>query len=184
MAKSRTKKKPQHQITEEDTQIIKQTIEKAVSYVTEWKRKQLVSLALKPDPKTIPVCIPITKTDYVIGQYGLKRVPNKYWQIHNSITGKEDRFVNRTSAVVYCICEQTGKPKLAKEVLEYNSQLLRMYSRLEEFKYLQDRACKKKDYWRVDYYTIMAESAEFAIHDAKNQLEKSINLAKYFRIWE
>lgn len=161
-------------------------IDQAVEYVDQWKRKELFSFAINP-PKsdTIPVCIPIGKNTYVIGSFGLKK-NDTVWTVTSADRRVNYNFMTRSSAVVYSICVQTGRKKLAQDILDRNNDLFRLQNRLVEFQYLQAKAQKKKDkdYWRLDYYTIMAESAEFAIIDAKNQLEKSLNLAKYFKIWE
>jgi len=186
MAKSPTRKKRKAKIDSETADQINQAIETAVDYVNKWKRKELINIVTSPDKSAgLPVCVPIKKNAYIIGKHGLTKDDN-IWRLTEANTNQSHLFVYRSSAVVYSICTQTGKPKLAQDILKCNQDIIRLQTRLEEFKYLSDKAKRKKDkdYWRLDYYTIMTESAEFDIIDAKNQLEKSINLAKYFKIWE
>lgn len=184
MAKSLTKRKQRVKADPATTANVNQAIDAAVDYVKTWKRKELISLATNPPTNALPVCIPVKKDAYVIGRHGLKK-DNSVWTLHTQDFRESYEFVYRSSAVVYSICSQTGRRKLAQEILTSNQEILRLQTRLTEFQYLFDKARRKKDkdYWRLDYYTIMIESAEFAVIDAKNELEKSINLAKYFKIW-
>lgn len=185
MAKLPTRKKRKAKLDPETTVQLNTAIDHAVEYVKLWKRQELINIVTNP-PKTnsLPVCIPIKKDTYVIGNQGLTKSDN-VWHLTEANTKKSHLFVHRSSAVVYAICTQIGKPKLAQEILNHNQDLIRLQTKLNEFKYLQDKARRRKDkdYWRLDYYNIMLESVEFDIVDAKIQLEKSLNLAKYFKVW-
>jgi hypothetical protein len=186
MAKSPTRKKQKAKLDSKTAVQLDQAINQAVEYVNSWKRKELINIVTGPTPRdSIPVCVPVKKDTYIIGNHGLTKTAGE-WRLTEANSAKTYSFVYRSSAVVYSICSQIGKPQLAQDILERNQDIIRLQNRLEEFRYLQDKAKRKKDkdYWRLDYYNIMSESAEFAIVDAKNQLEKSLNLAKYFRIWE
>lgn len=185
MAKSPTKRKQRVKADPTTEANVNQAINAAVNYVKSWKRNELITLASNPPKNTLPVCIPVKRDAYVIGRHGLKK-DNGLWTLHTQDYNESHEFVYRSSAVVYSICSQTGRKKLAQEILNSNQEILRLQRRLQEFQYLFDKARRKKDkdYWRLDHYTIMMESAEFAVIDAKNELEKSINLAKYFKIWE
>ena len=57
------------------------------------------------------------------------------------------------------------------------------WSEVDGFAIKKDRARRKKDHWRFDHFDIMQCAAEFELEDARNQLEKTIHLAKYFKIW-
>lgn len=184
MAKSSTKRKSKAKsnLTPERLAEVEQGIAQAVRYIDDWKRREIANLATKQQTD-IPICVPIKKDAYLVGKYGVKRV-NKIWHVIDSVTEKEEYFSRRSSAVAYALCIQTRHIKLAKEILTHDSDVIRLSEHLDVYKLKANRARSKKDYWRVDHFNILASRAEYQLEDAKNQLEKSMDLAKYFKIWE
>lgn len=182
MAKQSTRKKSGKKFPPEQVDEIKQSIQRAVEYVDNWKRNQLINLALAPS-KNLPIFVPVRKDAYLIGHFGLKR-DNGLWEVCNTYTDETKIFNYRTSAIVYSICSQTGRVKLAQEIAKHDDKILRCKERVELFRLRKESAKKRQDYWRFDYFYIMCNSAEFELEEAKIQLEKTLNLAKYFKIWE
>jgi len=184
MAKSHTKRKSgiKPDVSPEQVKLLEKGINGAVQYIRDWKRKELVTM-LTTKSKAPPVCVAVGKEAYVVGKYGVKR-HGDVWQVYNSVSETENYFSCRASAIVYSVCEQTGRFKLARELVSHDDSLLRCKQRVETYNHLKAKAKKKRDYWRFDHYYIMSNTAEFELADAKHLLEKSLNLAKYFKIWE
>lgn len=182
MAKRSTRKKSVKRFPQEKIEEIKQGIDQAVDYIKEWKRTQLLSLAGKSSTK-IPVCIPVKKNTYIMGRHGLTK-RGQFWEVYDSSDESTKIFSCRPSAVVYSLSTQTKRYKLAKEVAERDERIINIRSRIDLFRARKESARKKQDYWRYDYFDILCNSEEYHLEDAKNQLGKSLNLAKYFKIWE
>ena len=183
MAKSSTRKKSKNkpEITPEQIAQAEQGVEQAIKYINDWKRRELFSLATTPT-KELPVCIPINKDAYLIGRLGLKRHGNK-WIVIDSTDNAEYLFIKRSTAIIYSLCTQTGRQKLARNILQHESSVIKISEDVETFKFRKETAQRKRDYWRVDHFDIMENSAAHKLEAAKNQLEKSLQLAKYFKIW-
>lgn len=183
MAKSSTKRKTkvkQSLPPEQMTQLM-QGVEKAVQYVDQWKKRELLNLALTANP-TLPICVPIKKDAYLVGRFGVKKY-GKIWEAIDSRSEQCYYFSCRSSAVVYTLSTQTGHAKLARDILQYDTDVLRLSEQLDLCNYKLARAQHKKDYWRVDHFYNLISRVDFRLLDAKNHLEKSMHLAKYFKIW-
>jgi hypothetical protein len=183
MAKSSTRKKSKNkpQITSEQIAQAELGVEQAIKYINDWKKKELFSLATTPS-KDLPICIPIKKDAYLIGRHGLKRHGDK-WVIIDSADSVEYLFIRRSTAIIYSLCTQTGRQKLAHKILQHESSVIKITDDVETFKFRKETARRKHDYWRVDHFDIMENCATYKLEAAKNQLEKSLQLAKYFKIW-
>lgn len=182
MAKYSTKRKFKYRASQDEIAVVEQNVNSTVEYVKNWKRKELVNFAFTKTNK-IPVVIPIDKDAYIIGRFGLKK-ENGTWKLSDIIEDQHFNFSKRSSAVLYAVCSQMGQHKIANEIQLYDSDVLRIAHQLEIFNYKLQRAIQKKDSWRTDYFRILSSRANFRLQDAKNQLEKTTNLAKYFKIWE
>lgn len=183
MAKSLTRKKSKVKTAVLPEQIanIKQQVDKAVQYVDNWKLREIQRMATS-QKGPIPICVPIGKTAYIVGLYGVKK-DGLIWTTIDSRDNSIHNFSRRASAIVYTLCDQTGHRRLAKDILQHDTDVIKITEELETLTYKKSRALTKKDYWRLDHFHIMSSSAEFRLDDAKHQLEKSMHLAKYFKIW-
>ena len=177
-SKNRRRKK---KLTTEQLQIIEQGITATVEYVNRWKERELFAMALNPT-KELPVCVPISKNAYLIGKFGVRKT-RQGWVAKDSGNENEFHFCKRANAVVFTLCEQTGHRKIAREIQKHDADITKLTDDLNVYNTRKLSALNKKDYWRYDYFTIKAQSVEFKLEEAKNQLEKSMKLAKYFKIW-
>lgn len=183
MAKSSTKRKPRVKPDPGQLAQVKQGVVNAVQYITQWQKHELISLSMSQKPGALPVCIPVAKDTYVVGKYGLKRV-GKFWQVSSTHSEHKLHFSKRSTALIYLLCIQTKYPKLASEILQQESSIIKLLEELEHYSYSLEKSKRKRDWWRVDHFTNLTSNVEFKLLEARNQLEKSIDLAKYFKIWD
>ena len=182
MAKSSTKRKRRIKATPEQIVQIKKGVGQALEYVNKWKRQELGRLIMRPQLGSIPVCVPVKKDTYLVGKYGLTR-QGDLWQVTDILNENSAYFSQRTSALVYSICSQTKHFQLGKEVLKQDSKVLHLMQELVQINYNLKNARGKKDWWRVDHYYNLCSEIEHQLKEAKLQLEKTISLAKYFKVW-
>lgn len=184
MAKSPTRKKSKTKtvITPEHVAEAQQQVEQAIKYINDWKRQELFNMVKARPSRETPICIPINQNTYLIGQAGLKKTGSR-WTIIEGPEGAEHSFTKRSTAIIYTLCKQTGRQKLADKILQHETKVTKVTEDVETFRFRKDSAIRKRDYWRVDYFDIMENCAAYKLESAKNQLEKSLQLAKYFKIW-
>lgn len=183
MAKSSTKRKYKIKPVPEQVEQLEHSIKQAVQYINDWQRKELLSIAINKQPGSLPVCVPIKKDAYLVGSFGLKRT-GRLWEVTSPSNDKVLHFSRRLSGLVYLLCLQTNYGKLAREILQHDNKVVQLLENIELFKHGLEKSRRKQDWWRYDHFTNLLSNAEFRLEDAKNQLEKSIVLAKYFKIWD
>lgn len=182
MAKYSTKRKFRYKAKSNELAVVEENVNQTVNYVKKWKRNELLKIAFNSYNQT-PICVQIAKDAYLIGRFGVKRF-NDTWQATYISEEKDYYFSKRSSAVLFALCAQTGRYKIANEILLYDSDVLRIKEQLEIYNYKLLLAKQKKDSWRLDYFSILSSRAFYRLQDAKNQLEKTTSLAKYIKIWE
>lgn len=183
MAKSSTKRKYRTKPAPEQVEQIETGVDRAVKYIASWQRQELLSLALSQKTGDLPVCVPIKKDTYIVGKCGLKR-SGKLWEVTSPYNQESLHFSRKVTALIYLLCVQTKYPKLAKEILHHDREIIRLVEELEYYNYSLEKSKRKQDWWKVDHYTNRSSNVEFKLLEARNQLEKSIDLAKYFKIWD
>jgi hypothetical protein len=166
-------------ITNTQTACVEDTVNKAVWYVDQWTKKEL--LAMVANKSTSPLCIPVGKSGYLIGKYKIKPV-NNFWVAQDIFNNTKHVFSSKIVAVIYTLCDHQGHHKIANEILTYDTEIIKILEDLTIYTHLKKSAKVKHDTWRVDHYSIMETSAMFKLEDVKKQLEKSLHLAKYFKI--
>lgn len=185
MAKSSTKRKYRTKSKADPALMdqLHQGVEAAVDYIQQWQRDRLLDLALKSKPGQTPICVPINKDNFLIGSHALTR-RNRNWLVIHAFDQREILFSSRTSALIYLLCLQKRYGKLADDILRQDSLVLKFSSEVDFFSHNLSRARNRKNWDRVDHLVNLQSNAKFKLLDAKKQLEKSIVLAKYFKIWE
>lgn len=182
MARYSTKRKFRYKPKPIELAAVEENINHTVDYVKKWKRHELIKMAFNTYKQT-PVCVQVSRDAYLIGRFGIRRT-NNVWQATYIPEEKDYNFSKRTTAVLFALCNQTGRFKLANEILLYDSQVLMIKEQLEMYNHKLLLAKEKKDSWRLDYFSILSSRAFYRLQDAKNQLEKTTSLAKYIKIWE
>lgn len=183
MAKFFTKRKSRTKVQPEQIQQLSQSIDQAVQYVSDWQRKELINMSMAQTADSLPICIPVGRDRYVVGSYGLQRQA-ALWQVTKADQIEPVYFSTRSTALLYLLCVQTRHKNLAKEIQQYDTAIIKLREDYDLYTNRLQKARKKKDYWRVDHLVNRSSDIECKLNEAKNQLRKSIDLAKYFKIWD
>lgn len=182
MAKSSTLKKSENKLSlvnDEKYLHVEKTINKTVLYIKQWTRNEL--LELLENENSTPLCVKINNSKFLIGKFLIKQ-SGIFWTVQELFTNKKHIFSSRTVAVIYSLCECKHYSKLALEILRHNTNIINLSEDLILYRHLKNTAKNKHDTWKIDHYTIMESSIRYKLKDAKIHLEKSLHLAKYFKI--
>jgi hypothetical protein len=162
---------------------VEQAVSKTVSYVKNWQLTQIRNLIADESAKT-PICVEIDANKIMVGRYV---VVNKegFWYVYRLLADKPDySFSSKKTAIAYILCRYKGRNKLSEKILKADYELILHRSNLVEYNYNYTKAVKNKDQFKISFYLTMIEESEIQINNAKTILQKSLNLAKYFNIWE
>ena len=160
MAKSRTQKKSKIKYfgtPEQKQQLaeVTQAVDLAANYVKQWKLKQINNLVESANPPT--ACIPIGKNMLLIGKLVVKPATGGDWELVEYNRYSSKFFSSQLSAVAYAVCNQSGRVPLADEILARDTRYNELQNKLVTLKHNLSGARKKKDYWRIDLFSILVE---------------------------
>lgn len=180
MAKQRIQKLKQSEI---ERQVQIKTAETAADiiskYVKTWARKEVVQLI---HSNRVPVLLP-TRNGILVGKYLIVKL-NGMWELRNDYNERLQVFYDKRSAVLYSIMYGRNWFKSASEILTKDNILGKLEVELTYYTASMKRAVSSKNYSKVDILASRYYDAVEAVKTAKNDLEKTLKLNKYLKIWE
>ena len=173
-AVSSTKKESQ------DLAKAKKFIEATAMYISRWTEQELRSVSNK---ENMPYIWPIDNLGYVIGHY---RVLNNKgsWQVRDFENKLVHAFTDKLSAVFYVLCDLTKRYNLARTLLNADSEVNRLRNDMIHYESSVKRAKATKDHDKADIWRARLYDANIKLQAANQELQKSLNSAKYIKYWE
>jgi hypothetical protein len=183
MAKSRTAKKSKIK-QQAENQVKAETINALTdlvsAYVKSWARTEAHRI-VQTDP--IPVIMPI-KNGYQVGKHQVVKNHNLSWELHNYHGEAIEQFLDVRSAVAYSILYQLKRFKPAEAVLTADNRLSKLESDFQHYNRCMQTAGKRRDYATIDILAARYYDAQFLLPLAKEELEKTLRMNKYLKVWE
>jgi len=172
MEKSTTKSKIVTNVEKEINQVVKK--------IKKWTRKELQCLIddkKKQDSK--PLIVPINDRLILVGNYAIQHISNQWHMIYR-YNDKELVFGNKKAAILYAICCQTSKFALSDQILQCDQDINRLDIEIQRLQQRFDISTKKGNAIHMDLYSSKQSQANARLMNKKNQLEKILDMAKYF----
>jgi hypothetical protein len=173
-AASSTKKESQ------DLAKAKKFIEATALYISRWTEQETHKISIN---KNMPYIWPIEGVGYIIGHY---RVLNNKgnWQVRDTENTLIHSFTEKLSAVFYVLCELTRRYNLARTLLDADKNVNRLRNDIVHYEASIKRAKTAKNYEKLDIWKARIYDANLQLHSANQELQKSLNSAKYIKYWE
>jgi hypothetical protein len=158
----------------------KHAVALTAQFLTSWTEQQVRTIAVT---EKTPYIWPLGKTGYAIGN---RRVLNNrgYWQVENTSREIIGVFGEKISAVFYCLCEQTGRHKLADSITVSDNEVKRLKNDVVHYEASVERAIKNKNSEKIAIWDARLFDAKIHLDHANDQLQKSLTSAKYIKYWE
>ena len=150
-------------------------------YLKYWTTNELKRLTLN---ESLPVCLPLGNRGFLIGYYKVLSINQYCWRVLDHNDELVNDFGRKLSAVFYCLTTQANKLNLAREILTADSQVSRLETDQENYANTRRISLKKKDYFRADLANMRYINTRYQLHHANEELEKTINTAKYLKVQE
>lgn len=183
MVKSRTSKKSkikQQAVREVKAEMVETAANLVTAYVKSWARDQVDSII---NDEQIPVIVPI-KNGVQVGRQRVTKNLHDMWQIHNVFGEVTETFVDKRSAVLYSILHQLKRYKASDTVLGFDKKLSKVQADYQHYHHSMQRAIKRKDYPAIDVLASRYYDTQYLLTEAKNELEKTLRMNKYLKVWE
>ena len=175
MAVSSTENAPDNFSRQDANMIISATAQ----YISQWTQHEFNKLSKN---KRIPLIWPLSKGSYRIGNNFIV-AHHGYWQLQNYHREPIYEFDSKQSAIFYCLCEQTGHNYIADQI--YNTDIAVKKHRNDVIYHEASlaRAEKAKDLAGISIWTARLQEARLHLDLAQKSLKKSIESAKYLKVW-
>jgi hypothetical protein len=177
MAKSATAKKSKikYRASKQEQESMGHAVDLAVQYVNQWKLHEITRMI----QRKAPVCIPVGDRGYVVGHHVVIPTTEGTWDLHGYSRGKINNFSSPGAALAYSMCDQSGRIKIAQEIMESDRLVQKYQENLARGKYRLAQARARNDIWRMDFFTTLTQESQLYLTDARNQLQKNLKQTKY-----
>lgn len=183
-AKSRTKRKhkkmPYERLGFSRGQI-EQAAEATTAYLKDWTTKELRNIRLT---ENVPVCIPIGKHGFLVGKYHVENINGECWRVLDHNQEEVHNFCRKLSAIYYCVANELRMYGLARQLQMSDSLVSKLELDQDYYQHTIKVSLKKQDYFRADVAKLRQINTQYALRPALEELQKTINIAKYLKVQE
>lgn len=160
-------------------QVIDHAVKITTDYLKNWTTKEIKRLALQ---ENVPVFLPIGNHGYFIGRFRLNLLEANCYEVLDHNNELIHQFCRKQSAIFYCIARQANKSQIADKLLKIDVNVGKLESDRKYYEIARIKSSKKKDYFKVDLLTARSFDTELKLNEAIQELEKTINIAKYLQV--
>ena len=135
---------------------------------------------LTDTPSELPFCYQLG-TDVLVGRYKVQKIDNHCWRVMLDDQQLFD-FFNRKDAIYYCIALHKQQTQLARDIQQCDNLLNRLEFDAALYRLRYKKAQQIQDSWGEEFYSARYIQTMDRIEQAKKELKKSLNLAKYIKL--
>jgi hypothetical protein len=154
-------------------------VDSALDYISIWAKQRLDEW--RADARS-PVITKISN-GFQIGYVKVIK-QNDRW-ISSSISSDDHSvYINKNVAVIHTLFEFTGHRRIADDILRHNDRICKLTDDLVHYRNGKSRALKKDNYDLADVIDARINLAQSQIDSSWFQLQKTLELTKYIKIWK
>jgi hypothetical protein len=127
--------------------------------------------------------MPMSDTSWVLGQFEIAHIGTNRWQV--SVDHKlVNVFYSKQSAVFYSFFTYMKYYKTADNILLQDRDVARLTDELEFYSKKMNKKNTKPDSFKLQLWDARYLEIKSQLKIAREELEKSLQSAKYCKIWE
>jgi hypothetical protein len=143
-----------------------------LNYIQSWTRQELAKY------RSEPVVIPIGDYRFFVGPFQIEGVHQQCWTVSQIDDKHIHDFVDKITAILYCLHETRGQFWKASELLELDKKIGKLSSDIMHYEKSLQR--KKQDSFKKDVAYNRLLDAKMQRKDSIQILKKTLISAKYF----
>ena len=128
-----------------------------------------------------PLVYEVSKTEYALGRYIINK-EHELWDVCNHIGDVQNSFQSRTSAIIYAYLLMKNKLVLAKKLVDEDSKVLRSRWEMDFYKSKLNKTNNGVDDFKRELYAAKYSDGKIKYTIAKEELEKTLKMAKYLKL--
>jgi hypothetical protein len=155
--------------------------EATTRYLKEWTNKELQHLVIN---KNIPVCVPIGTHGFLVGRFKVSQINNNCWQVTDLNGDNKKLFCRKLSAIYFALAEHLKSYNLSYRLYKADSVVNKLETDQDFYRNTMKVNSEKQNYFKADLAKIRYLNAKIMLKFAVDELEKTINIAKYLKVQE
>lgn len=156
----------------------KKLIDLAIRKIDHWAEAQFNEIRYKSN---YPVCVQTSPTQWIVGRYEVKKVgEHRFCLLSNDEL--VHTFYSKQSAMFYAVFNSQGYFKTGDTILSHDSRVLKFSDDVDLFKFKLYK--RNLDSFKYDLYVNRLSEAENKLKCAREDLTKTIQSAKYMKVWD
>lgn len=144
-----------------------------LNYIQSWTRQELAKY------RSEPVVIPIGDYRFFVGPFQIEGVHQQCWTVSQIDDKHIHDFVDKITAILYCLHETRGQFWKASELLELDKKIGKLSSDIMHYEKSLQR--KKQDSFKKDVAYNRLLDAKMQRKDSIQILKKTLISAKYLK---
>jgi hypothetical protein len=126
-----------------------------------------------------PLIYELNKNEIAVGRYIIQRQQN-FWAVMTHLADVDHVFQSKIVAIVYCIVLLKNNLNLARKIVDLDNRVL--LNRSEMNLYKTKLSEMTPDEFKQELYAAKYTNSKIKYTIAKEELEKTLNLAKYLKL--
>lgn len=161
------------------SEIGKRLVAHAMDRLDHWARNQFDKIRYKSD---YPVCIQLKPDCWIVGHYELEKLEDNRYRL--TLNGNDTHtFYSKKSAIFYAVFNSKGYFKTSDNIIKQDAKVLKFSDDVNLFKSRLYKS-SKLDSFKYDLYVNRLSEAENRLKCARAELTKTIDSAKYMKVWD
>jgi hypothetical protein len=152
----------------------------ALNKLNHWAYKEFKNIR---HSEAIPVCMPMSDTSWVLGQFEIAHIGPNRWQVSTD-NKLVNVFYSKQSAVFYSFFTYMRYYKTADTILLQDRDVARLTDELDFYSKKMNKKNSKFDAFKMQLWDARYLEIKSQLRIAREELEKSLQSAKYCKIWE
>jgi hypothetical protein len=148
-----------------------------------WQQQELNRILASPNNRKNTYIIE-TKQGYRVGCITVTEDKDNVWLIRNASNMEDGQLFSKSRALLYAILLHSRKNALAKEVKDADRMIVKYTEDINFYRHTIKSANKNGEYERAEAVWYRLDDAVFKLRYAKERLDKTVNSAKYIKLWE
>lgn len=145
-----------------------------LNYIQSWTKQELAKY------RSEPVVIPIGDYRFFVGQFQIIGKHQQCWTVSKFDDKHVNDFIDKTTAILYCLYETRGQFGQASELLELDKKIAKLTWDIMHYEKALQIRTKKQDTFKQDVALNRLSEARMQRKDTLEILKKTLISAKYF----
>jgi len=157
---------------------VKTAVDLVSDYVKAWSQNEIQRLIRIGELPIVPL-----SNGLQVGRHRALFKSNS-WGLYNAHSELVETFTSKKSVVLYSLLDQLHRYKTAEELLAKDKRLHKIEADFQHYNHTMSRAIRQRDHETIDIIASRYHDSKIALDQAKNDLEKTLRMNKYLKVWE